>query len=80
MKDKWFLRYLLAILIVILSFSYVFIITLVDSARSNEVILGFILGTGLTGIITFFFGSSDRKGKDDDLGDKPPPPVINPNA
>jgi len=65
MKDKWFLRYLLAILIVLLSFGYVFIITLVDSARPNEVILGFILGTGLTGIITFFFGSSDKKGKED---------------
>lgn len=64
MKDKWFLRYLMAVLLILLSFGYVFTITLVPSAKANDVILGFILGTGLTSIITFFFGSSDKKGKD----------------
>jgi len=32
-------------------------------------IVGFLLGTGLSSIITFFFGSSDKKGKDENNED-----------
>lgn len=59
----------LAFYIITLSFGFIYMITLVpeaQAAKSNDTILGFLLGTGLASIISFFFQSNDGK-KDDDL-------------
>lgn len=52
----------LAFYIITLSFLFIFVITLLpdaQTAKSNDIILGFILGTGLAAVIAFYFGSSE---------------------
>ncbi len=57
----------LAFYIITLSFGFIYMITLfpqAQGAKTNDTVLGFLLGTGLASIIGFFFGSNDKK-KDD---------------
>jgi hypothetical protein len=41
----------------------VFVVTLIETAKTNDFILGALLTGGFTVIIGFYFGSSDNKGK-----------------
>ena len=59
-------RFILALLVIIGCFAYVFIVTLYPDAKQNDIILGALLSGGFATIINFFFGSSDRKGKSDE--------------
>lgn len=63
-------RLLFATLIVILTFGFLYgVVFFVEITPEKKdiitFIVGFLLGTGLASIITFFFGSSDKKGKDE---------------
>ncbi len=52
----------LAFYVVTLSFIFIFSITLIPEAQgaeTNNIILGFLLATGLASILAFYFGSSD---------------------
>lgn len=55
----------LAVLLVILSFGYVFTITLVplskDAVSFAQIVLGFVLGTVIGSVVGFFFGNSKQK-------------------
>lgn len=62
--DKWAGRLWLAVFALTLCFIYVFAITLIPWAKQNDMVTGIIIGSGITGILGFFFGSSDKKGKD----------------
>ena len=56
----------MAFYIITLSFGFIFLITLApeaQTAKSNDTILGFLLGTGLAAIVSFYFGSNDDKEK-----------------
>lgn len=47
---------------VTLTFGYIFVVTLSETAqssKSSDTILGFLLGTGLSAIVAFYFGSND---------------------
>jgi len=57
-------RFILAILIVIGVFIYVMVITLVSSAKPDDVVTGILLSTGFATIVGFYYGSSDKKGKE----------------
>lgn len=60
MKSKF--RAWLAFYLITLSFGYIYLITLYEpaqAAKSNDIILGFILGTGLAAVIAFYFGSNE---------------------
>jgi polyferredoxin len=63
--DKWKGRLWLAVYILTLCFTYIFIITLVPWAKQNDMVTGIIIGSGIGGIIGFFYGSSDKKGKEE---------------
>jgi len=55
-------RALLAVYIVTLSFGFIFMITLSETAQkaeTNQVVLGFLLGTGLAAIIACYFGGNE---------------------
>ena len=54
-------RFFMAILIILGVFGYIFF-----KDAYNDLILGALLTTGFSSIVGFFFGSSDRKGKDGD--------------
>jgi len=62
--DKWKGRLWLAVFILTLCFVYIFIITLVPWAKQNDMVTGIIIGTCIGGITGFFYGSSDKKGKE----------------
>lgn len=66
MMDKWRGRLWFAVYVVTLCFLYVFAITLMPGAKSNDMITGIIIGQGIGGILGFFYGSSDKKGKGKD--------------
>ncbi len=55
----------LAILLILLSFGYVFTITLVplskDAVSFAQIVLGFVLGTVIGSVVGFFFGNSKQK-------------------
>jgi hypothetical protein len=53
-------RFILAVLIIIGCFAYIF-----SREAYNDMVLGVLLTTGFGTIISFFFGSSDKKGKGD---------------
>jgi len=53
-------RFILAVLIIMGCFIYVFF-----GKPYNDMILGVLLTTGFGTIVSFFFGSSDKKGKGD---------------
>lgn len=52
-------RFSLAVLIVAGVFAYIFF-----GKPYNDMVLGALLTTGFATIVSFFFGSSDKKGKD----------------
>ena len=56
-------RFILALIVMTGCFSYVFVVTLIETAKTNDFILGALLTVGFTVIIGFYFGSSDNKGK-----------------
>jgi hypothetical protein len=56
-------RFILALLIIVGCFSYVFIVTLIPEAKTNDFISGVLMTGGFTVLISFYFGSSDNKGK-----------------
>ena len=59
----------LSFYIVTLSFVFIFLITLnpvAQEAKSNDIILGFLLGTGLSAIVAFYFGSTDDQPQDEE--------------
>ena len=63
-KGKY--RAWLSFYIITLSFGFLYMITWfpeAQSAKSNDIILGFLLGTGLASIIAFYFGSTEGKDK-----------------
>lgn len=52
----------LAWYLITLSFAYIFVVTLSETAqasKSSDTILGFLLGTGLSAVIAFYFGSNE---------------------
>lgn len=53
----------LALVVVFLSFLYFFLVTFApvpaESTRIADTILGFLIGTAVTTVIGFYFGSSD---------------------
>ena len=60
-------RAFLAFYILTLSFGFIYLITLypdAQAAKTNDTILGFLLGTGLAAVISFYFGSNDDPGKE----------------
>jgi len=68
-------RMIFAGVIVLLTFGYLYGVSFfieINQEKKETVnfIIGFLLGTGLTTIISFFFGSSDKKGKDENNGAK----------
>jgi len=62
-------RLILGVLIVLLCFGYIYLTAFIVISRSSDIVLGFILGSG-TAIINFYFGSSDKKGKNIDGEEK----------
>lgn len=63
-------RFILALLVIIGCFAYVFIVTLIPTAQADDFISGVLLTGGFTVLIGFYFGSSDKKGKEPGLDDK----------
>ena len=51
-------RFSMAVLIIIGVFAYIFF-----GKPYNDMVLGALLTTGFATIVSFFFGSSDKKGK-----------------
>ena len=58
-------RFVLALIIVLFCFIYITAITFIPGAKTSDFILGALLTTGFSTIVSFFFGSSDNKGKND---------------
>lgn len=63
-------RMIFAGVIVLLTFGFLYGVAFFmeinqEKKETVSIIIGFLLGTGLTTIISFFFGSSDKKGKDE---------------
>ncbi len=66
----------LSFYVVTLSFVFIFLITLSETAqqaKTNDIVLGFILGTGLAAIIAFYYGSNDTPPKIDGVKDEKDP-------
>ena len=62
--DRIFLA-ALSVMLMLLSFGYIFLITTVPPSTPAaqhyaDIILGFILGTVVAGVVGFFFGNSKR--------------------
>ena len=74
--DRGFLAGL-AILLIVLSFSYLFIVTFYPPAAGSasqhyaDVIIGFLLGTVISTVIGFFYGASKQQSP----ADPPKPPI-----
>ena len=69
----------LAVLLVLLSFAYVFTITLIpigkDAVQFANITLGFILGTVIGSVCGFFFGNSKQRESANTLPIAPDAPV-----
>ena len=65
---KYDKRFILSIMILLICFGYIYITAFRSSDGANDTVLGFVFGT-VTVIVNFFFGSSDRKGKDENNED-----------
>ena len=62
--NKWNSRLFLSAGILVCCFAYIFVITLVPGAKQNDMVTGVVIGTGLNTVVNFYFGSSDKKGKE----------------
>ena len=60
-------RFILALLVIIGVFGYIFVITLCPGAKQDDTITGALLTVGFASILGFYFGSSDKKGKADEI-------------
>lgn len=68
MKDT---RKIMAIAVLFLSFLYMYLITFlpipVCGQKNSETILGFLLGTGFANLLHYYWGSSSKEEKKDDV-------------
>ena len=79
-EDRRFLAWF-AVLLSMLSFAYIFLVTLIPPVTSSgqhyaDVILGFLLGTVISGVTGFFYGASKQQpGPVPTVAGLPPPAV-----
>lgn len=63
-SDKWSLRKV-AVMIILLSFLYVFSVTFLDTTEvgkeHSKTIVGFLLGTGFTTLLNYYWGSAHKR-------------------
>lgn len=64
-NSKWEGRLKFAYFVLTFCFIYIFSITLLPWAKQNDMVTGIILGTGIGVPVGFFYGSSDKKGKEE---------------